>query len=189
MGEALESMLRDQELSEPLKPHTARLLWAEVVGEKIASASAARAVRSGVLFVSVRSSVWANELAFYKLDILDRLNERIGQRVLTDIHFKVVARLSGSLPRGAQPAEAPDDDAIARTRATGPLADAVRRRKSIDNPAADEVLRSILERAARTQTWKREHGWKECASCAALYDPDAPQAHPLLCGYCQVLGR
>jgi len=92
LGDALQGMLREHEIQEPLRPHIARAIWAEVVGPEIAAATIAETVRGGVVFVRVKSNVWANELTFLKQDILDRLNRRLGAKILTDIHFKTTGR-------------------------------------------------------------------------------------------------
>lgn len=189
LGEALEGMLREQALREPLRPHTARAIWAQVVGPEIAAASSASGVRGGVLFVTVRSAVWANELGFYKQDILNKLNTRLGEAVLSDIHFKVSGGGLKSPPKVLPEPDRPDDEALDGIEPAGPLANAAAARHGVGDDKVDAVVEHVLLQVARMQTWKREHGWRECASCATLYDPHEPGADKAHCLYCITMRR
>lgn len=198
VSRALDSALDQGQLREGLLPHQARLAWGEVVGERIAAASNAERVRGGVLFVSVRSSAWANELTFFKTEILGKINARVGSPVLSDIHFTVAARSAGRGPQtkptesesgsgesGVLPLE-PEPDAEGQPAADQP-----------DAPAPGDRIRAIAERAARAYDAKRALGWIECRRCGAFFDPSAPSAHgaghgggePDVCPLCQTLSR
>jgi len=169
LGDALQGMLREHEIQEPLRPHIARAIWAEVVGPEIAAATIAETVRGGVVFVRVKSNVWANELTFLKQDILDRLNRRLGAKILTDIHFKTTGRALKAAVAPPAIQEEPDDEELRQIQPTGPLVDFTKRRTAISDPDADRRLRTVLTKVAQTQTWKRQHGWITCAACGALY--------------------
>jgi predicted nucleic acid-binding Zn ribbon protein len=188
IGDALKRMLHDQELEEPIRTHTAPVVWAEIVGAEIAAATTAEAVRGEVLFVRVKSNVWANELTFLKQDILDRLNRRLGGKTLSDIRFKISGR--ALKPRATPPirSEGPDGKTLGRIAPTGPLAEYARRRTGISDPEADRRLREALTKVAQTQAWKREHGWIPCASCAALF-PSKTEAgiESRFCPFCMSL--
>ena len=91
LGIDMERVLGGREMLRKLKEHTAPIVWAKVVGEQIAAVTEVLGVSGGVLRVSTKSSVWANELTFYKTDILKRLNAELGTPrayVITDIHFQ-----------------------------------------------------------------------------------------------------
>ena len=44
-------------------------------------------VEDGKMFVQVHSSSWRTELVFMKSDIVRRLNQRVGRRIIQDIVF------------------------------------------------------------------------------------------------------
>jgi predicted nucleic acid-binding Zn ribbon protein len=48
-------------------------VWADVVGEGVATESRATAERDGVVFVTCRSSVWAQELELLGPELVERL--------------------------------------------------------------------------------------------------------------------
>jgi len=62
-------------------------LWKEVVGEAIARHATAVGVQEGVLVVRVQSAPWRNELFFMKSDIVDKVNRKVGHKVIKDIRF------------------------------------------------------------------------------------------------------
>ena len=52
--------------------------WPAAVGEVIAAEASAVAERSGTVTVQCRSAVWAGELELLAPDLVDRLNEALG---------------------------------------------------------------------------------------------------------------
>ena len=187
--DSLTSSLREHQLSEPLRPHTARAIWAEVVGPEIAAATYAETTRSGVLFVRVKSTVWANELIFYKQDILTKLNNRLGKGVLSDIHFKASGKVRPAAPVPDQPTITPDEQDLRNVGASGPLADVARQRSRIPNPEDDRRLRTTASRVARTMAWKKENGWVACSRCGALFAPKEGELTGGICPLCATFGR
>ena len=58
-----------------------QLAWPEVAGEAIAGEATPVAERAGVVTVSCRSAVWAQELDLLGPDLLERLNAALAQPV------------------------------------------------------------------------------------------------------------
>ena len=64
--------------------------WPDVVGEPIAANSRPVETEGTTLIVDVRDTIWRDQLArFYKKNIIDRLNGRLGGRPVRDIRFRV----------------------------------------------------------------------------------------------------
>ena len=63
--------------------------WDQVVGEKIAANAQPAAFKGSMLIVNVSSSVWLHQLQFEKAEIIDKLNEAFGKKLVDDIRFKV----------------------------------------------------------------------------------------------------
>jgi predicted nucleic acid-binding Zn ribbon protein len=61
-------------------------LWPEVVGEAIAAEAEPVAERDGVVRVSCRAAVWAQELELLGPELTDRLNARL-ERPVTALRF------------------------------------------------------------------------------------------------------
>ena len=74
------------------------LLWDDVIDEKIKALqdfdrttrdSKALKLQRGVLYVITENSVWAQELNFFRKDIIDKINNKAGYKAVRDIRFKV----------------------------------------------------------------------------------------------------
>jgi predicted nucleic acid-binding Zn ribbon protein len=64
-------------------------LWDRVLGEEIARNARPAAFKGSLLLVYVTSSTWLHHLRFIKQDIVKRLNDDLGQPLVSDIKFKV----------------------------------------------------------------------------------------------------
>jgi predicted nucleic acid-binding Zn ribbon protein len=85
VGEVLGELLQQYGLTDRLKEFDAVNCWAEVAGEQIANHTKARDVRDGALVVEVSSSAWRNELYYLKPDIIEKINKKIGKKIIHDI--------------------------------------------------------------------------------------------------------
>ena len=171
---AVQGFLQSHELAQALRPHMAKVKWVEVVGPQVAGVTQIEAVRDGVLYVRVKNSVWANELSLLKDDMLRRLNVVLGGRVLTDIHFKA-SGLAKAKKAPAKPAELlPTDAELSRIALSPPVRARVESATAgiADGPLQARIRRAMT-RAAKTEEWKRRHGWLPCARCGSLGAPEA----------------
>lgn len=87
LGDVLAELLHQYGLSDRVKEFDAVNSWAEVVGEDIARRTKAANVRDGTLIVEVSNSTWRNELFYLKADIIEKINNRIGKKIIHDILF------------------------------------------------------------------------------------------------------
>ena len=61
--------------------------WPELMGTAVANRTTQIYVSNGKLFVRIESSVIKNELLMVKTGIIQKLNERAGSNVITEIIF------------------------------------------------------------------------------------------------------
>ncbi len=181
----VQAVLKSTELWQALRPHMAKVKWADVVGPQVASVTQVEKVQGTALVVRVKNSVWANELSLLKGDMLRRLNLALGGPVLSDIRFKAggLAQKKAQRHLPAMPA-LPDTEALGQIRLSG---DALGRVEAVVSSISDEALRArvraSLLRAARLEAWKQAHEWQPCARCGAL---SPPAGMPYLCSLCRV---
>lgn len=83
----LEPFLRDLGIEKSIRQYRAVGLWPEIVGERIASVTEARDLQRGKLFVTVKKDVWRHELIYHKSEIINKINERLGECQVQDIVF------------------------------------------------------------------------------------------------------
>ena len=63
--------------------------WADVVGESVAAEASPVAERDGVVTVSCRSSVWAQELDLMGPELAQRVNAAVGGSAVATLRFRV----------------------------------------------------------------------------------------------------
>ncbi len=74
-------------LSEKMQEMKILKVWNECVGETISKFSKPVDIKKNKLYVSVESAVWRYELSARKIEILERVNENLKNKVLKDIIF------------------------------------------------------------------------------------------------------
>lgn len=89
-GEMLPKLMQRLGLRERLNETEVIDAWSKVVGEFIAAHSAPVALREGVLYVRVLQPALHYELdQVCKIDILRKLKQRFGSRVIRDVRFRL----------------------------------------------------------------------------------------------------
>ena len=85
----LERVLDSLNLGLKVKQYRIWDVWNSVVGEAIARQAQPQQIRAMVLWVTVSNSTWMQQLEFMKRQIVERINERIGETVIRDIRFRI----------------------------------------------------------------------------------------------------
>jgi len=91
LGDVLRAVLARLPIADELANYPIWSEWTALVGPVIAQHARPKRLRRGVLIVDVDSAEWMHELHYLKRDLRDRLNERLGTRVVRDL-FLVLAR-------------------------------------------------------------------------------------------------
>lgn len=87
IGNILAQYLRDLGLEQSIMRHEALLYWPDVVGPTIAEITQPQYISNHILFVQVNNMSWRNELVYYKIEIIKKLNEKIGSPLIKEIKF------------------------------------------------------------------------------------------------------
>lgn len=179
MGSLISDMFKGMEIETRVKEQTCLLIWDEVVGERIASSAQPEFVRDGKLFVTAKSSVWANELTFYKQELVEKLNRRVGGSVIKEIIFKSGRFPSKKDESPSQAAAKPDLEGIQLSESELEQVEALAGQAG----EGTQDLKSLLTTALRLEKWKQSNGWKPCRQCGALQDSE-----DALCPICRGFG-
>jgi predicted nucleic acid-binding Zn ribbon protein len=89
ISQSLEGLLKKLELDRRVLGWSVLSIWDEVVGPRIAANAKPVAYRDSKIFVQVATTVWMHELSFMKREVLGKLNERMGEKVIEDIVFSL----------------------------------------------------------------------------------------------------
>ncbi|MBI3785846.1 MAG: DUF721 domain-containing protein [Deltaproteobacteria bacterium] len=83
----LQAVLRRFDSEQQLEGYRIWVFWNNEVGATIARRAQPLRLRNGILFVTVSSHSWMQELQFMKDDLRERLNARLGSPLVRDIYF------------------------------------------------------------------------------------------------------
>jgi predicted nucleic acid-binding Zn ribbon protein len=85
----LQQVLRQYGLEHKFLEHRMTEAWEEVVGKTIAAHTLPETVRFKKLILRVDSSVWMQQLTFYKKEMIQKINESFPTLKIEEIHFRV----------------------------------------------------------------------------------------------------
>jgi predicted nucleic acid-binding Zn ribbon protein len=84
----LNEFLRENKLNSRFKERNLVESWEEFMGKTISRATKKIYIQDRKLFVVISSSVIRNELYMLKQEIVRKLNERVGEDIITDLVLK-----------------------------------------------------------------------------------------------------
>ncbi len=94
IGGVLSGFFSRREWHRRLALHQVFLFWDKAVGQEIAKRANPSVIRGDVLWVNVTDSVWMQQLHLQKVELLEKINSRLGQEEITDIRFQLDTTLS-----------------------------------------------------------------------------------------------
>lgn len=141
-------------------------LWRRVVGDTVADHSRIITLTNdGVLVVAVPSSVWAQEITYYKPRILAAVNDELPEAGVVDVRTRVKSDLL-RLPRPSEPYRAsPHFRTEQRLASTSDLKVLLARVQEKYQQAAQEWLSQGFVPCARCQAPTLK-GYRLCVVCA-----------------------
>lgn len=87
LKEAIEQMLQVYKLKRRFDETALIAAWPELMGKSTANRTKQIYIRDRKLFLRIESSVLKNELVMIRSQILEKLNEQAGSKVLDEIVF------------------------------------------------------------------------------------------------------
>jgi predicted nucleic acid-binding Zn ribbon protein len=85
---ALKDLARQLGITRALAEYEALTSWEEVVGEQVARVTIPERIERGILYIAVASPSWRTELTMRRLEIAEKMNRSIGQKVVKEIRFR-----------------------------------------------------------------------------------------------------
>jgi len=74
-------------LTRKIKQASVEHLWPALMGPEIAGHTKVVKIDAGLLFVSVDSPVWRQELHYQKETLIAKLNQELAEKIISDIMF------------------------------------------------------------------------------------------------------
>ncbi|MBW6462799.1 MAG: DUF721 domain-containing protein [Bacillota bacterium] len=89
ISSVLENFLRSCNLWNGYQQYQLVQSWNEIVGSALSEVTQAESIANGVLRVSVKDSVWAYHLTMMKPQLIGKLNQHAGSKIVRDIFFQI----------------------------------------------------------------------------------------------------
>ena len=91
IGDILTDLLRSHQRKHGRELTLIISAWDDAVGDQIAGYARPSAYKNHRLTVDVANSIWLQQLQFLKDELMVRLNEKLGDKLIADIKFKIGA--------------------------------------------------------------------------------------------------
>ncbi len=88
IGDALREFLRKSRLKSGIQALQVEEAWEKIMGRTIANYTDKIEIRNNTLFISTSVAPLKNELIYQKPKIIERVNEALGERVITEVVVK-----------------------------------------------------------------------------------------------------
>jgi len=88
IGEVIRKLLKNQKLEGRLKELDVLELSKELLGENLMKYINDLSIKNGKLIIKVRSAAVRNELSYQKSEIIKKINEQVGNKILQEIILK-----------------------------------------------------------------------------------------------------
>ena len=87
LKDAIEQMLNVYKLKRKFDETSLVVAWPEMMGKAIANRTKDIFIRDRKLFIRIESAVIKNELLMMRTNIIDKMNERAGSKIVDEIIF------------------------------------------------------------------------------------------------------
>jgi predicted nucleic acid-binding Zn ribbon protein len=85
IGEVITECLRELQIDRKLKEVNIVSQWESIMGKMVSSRTSQLYIRNHVLYIQVTSSVLKNELLMMRQQIIDKLNENAGEKIIDNL--------------------------------------------------------------------------------------------------------
>ena len=86
--QVIREFLRDNHIEQKLKEVSIVSQWESLMGRMVAVRTSEIYIRNHILYIRVTSSVLKNELMMMRQEIIDRINEHAGEKLVEKIVIK-----------------------------------------------------------------------------------------------------
>ena len=87
LSTALKKALKKSGIDRAVRQNKALFVWENVVGKTVAKNCSAEEVNHGTIVVKASTPVWRNELALKKKEIIEKLNNKLGEKLINDMRI------------------------------------------------------------------------------------------------------
>jgi len=144
----LQRLLHDLGLEGRWKSEQMGVVWPRVVGPAVARIAHPAQLRSGTLFVDVVDHVWMQELKLQERELIERLNDALGEPLVRRLFLRLGRITAMPLPQPPQGPPTPGTATRLSPEGEAVLEDEV---ASVRDPELREVLKRFRRQMMHTR--------------------------------------
>jgi len=88
IADILKDLIKDHGWEHSIASRKIPMYWDDILGEKGKDICSIQRFDEGKLFIHVQSAPWRNELSLRKIELINKLNEKIGYSLVKEIIFR-----------------------------------------------------------------------------------------------------
>lgn len=88
IGEVLSAVLEQAGVAQAVREQEVLAKWPEIVGSAVADHARPKSLSGGVLFLTVENGAWRSQLFALKKEIIRKINDFAGKRIVKNIFFQ-----------------------------------------------------------------------------------------------------
>lgn len=88
IGNIIDDVIKKMDIKRKLNISNIFNRWEEIVGAEIYKKTKPERIIRGILYISVSTSTWANELSLMSGQLIKKINSFVGEEVVKNIRFR-----------------------------------------------------------------------------------------------------
>jgi len=174
LKDSLKKSLKGLGLEKKIREKRTVYLWDKLRSGELINHTQGSYFKNGILFVTVSSPVWSQQLMFLKHDLIRKINQELGGNFLKDVRFQ-----SGVIERNLEDKELNEEKWVQIPLNEEELEEIEETSSLVREEAVREKLKSFLVKGKKLRKLREKQGWKVCSLCFCLYPPKEKK-----CPYC-----
>ncbi|WP_196593523.1 DUF721 domain-containing protein [Pectinatus sottacetonis] len=169
VGQIIPRAIKHLSNSPEYKFYLIKFYWEDIVGKEIAEHAVPKHFAFGVLYIGTSSSVWANNLLYMKLDIINKINDILKYRLIKDIKF-TYGKMGNNKNIPVKIEERKDIKRILANMVLSEQEKIVIEKKcnSVKDKDLAEKIKKVLSISKKIYKVKKMKKWHKCKMCGTL---------------------
>lgn len=168
--EILSGALKQWGVKHKYNQQSAVTHWPEIVGAEIAKHSCPIKIEYGIIIVNVVNSAWCHHLSMMKRNIVTKVNEFIGEKLINDIRFQAGSIKNCQFEQDGHNGEVMPDIRLARLDHSE-IAEAEEIAALSQNVELRAKILRIIKKDYSLKKVKKIERWQKCTVCSTLCRP------------------
>jgi hypothetical protein len=140
LGNVLQGILKKHNIFFDSEEQRLLEVWQKAVGPQISVQTRPDRLKRNTLFVKVSSSVWMHQLHILKQDIIEKINELLGNELIKNVHFSI-GEIPSTMPTNSYSSSFSTDSYPLRDKDKKLIEKSI---SSVEDPELKEILRRVM---------------------------------------------